>query len=127
MNLNTNGLKGTIDIGPCETHDWRECAVAVRAGGFSAECTCSVREKELREFLAQLENALSTLGQGCDIDFQTLERGITFSIRLDQRGHVEGNYEFAPDWRGPFLSGSFSADQTHLGAWAKELKVALQS
>jgi hypothetical protein len=127
MNLNTDGLKGCIHIGPRVAEDWRECAIAVRAGGFSAECTCFIREIELHQLLRQLESAVSRLGQARDIDFRTLERGITFTIRLDQRGHVEGKYEFGPDWRGPFLSGSFSADQTHLCAWAKELKVALQS
>jgi len=38
---------------------------------------------------------------------------------------VDGKYEFGRDWCGPFLSGSFSADQTHLRAWAAELRSAL--
>jgi hypothetical protein len=38
---------------------------------------------------------------------------------------VDGKYEFARDWRGPFLSGSFTADQTHLSAWARELRSSL--
>ena len=91
MNLNTDPLKGSITVGMRDYHSWRECAVVVRAAGFSAEYVCSVREEELHHFLSQLETALSRLGQKCDIDFDTLERGITFRIRLDQRGHVRVN------------------------------------
>jgi hypothetical protein len=121
MNLNTDGLVGSIEIGPRENEDWRHCAVAVRADGFSAEYGCSVRDEELRQFLSQIEAALSQLGQTSTILFHALERGFAFEMELDRRGHVDGKYEFGRDGRGPFLSGSFSADQTHLRAWAKEL------
>jgi hypothetical protein len=47
MNINTDGLIGTIDIGSRDVEDWRECAVVMRTGGFSAEYTCSVRDDEL--------------------------------------------------------------------------------
>jgi hypothetical protein len=125
MNFNTDGLVGTIDIGPREKDDWRQCVVAVRANGFSAEYVCSVRDEELRQFLSQIEAALSKLGQLSTISFHALERGFAFEMELDRRGHVDCKYEFGRDWRGPFLSGSFSADQTHLRAWAKDLKTIL--
>src|ERR1700687_2244410 len=125
MNLNTDGLVGTIDIGPREKEDWRQCAVAVRADGFSAEYVCSVRDEELRQFLSHLETALSKLGQAATISFRPLEHGFAFEIELGRGGHVDGKYEFSRDWRGPFLSGSFSADQTHLRTWAKDLASAL--
>lgn len=127
MNINTDGLVGTIDIGPRGAEDWRECAVAVRADGFSAEYTCSVRDEELRQFLVQLEDAIARLGQPVSFQFQVLERGFAFEIEMGRGGHVDGKYEFGCDWRGPFLSGSFSADQTHLRAWAGELRSALAS
>jgi hypothetical protein len=116
MNINTDGLVGTITIGPREKEDWRQSAVAVRADGFSAEYVCSLRDEELRQFLEQIEAALSQLGQASTINFHALERGFVFEMELDRRGHVEGKYEFARDRRGPFLSGSFVADQTHLRA-----------
>jgi hypothetical protein len=125
MNINTDGLVGTIDIGPRNNEDWHQCAVAVKADGFSAEYVCSVRDEELRQFLSQIETALSRLGQPSTIIFQALERGFAFEMELDRRGHVDGKYEFGRDWRGPFLSGSFSADQAHLRAWAKELRTIL--
>ncbi|HTU19988.1 MAG TPA: hypothetical protein VMG10_18130 [Gemmataceae bacterium] len=127
MNFNTDGLIGTIDIGTRDKESWRQCAVAVRADGFSAEYVCSVRDEELRRFLLQLETALSQLGQPSTIRFRALECGFAFEMALDRRGHVEGNYEFGRDWRGPFLSGSFSADQTHLRAWAQDLRTVLAS
>ena len=127
MNFNTNGLVGTIDIGPCDVEDWRQCAVAMRADGFSAEYTCSVRDEEMRHFLSQLENALARLGQAVTFEFQALERGFGFEIEMGRGGHVDGKYKFGRDWRGPFLSGSFTADQTHLSAWASELRSALAS
>ena len=37
MNINTDGVVGTIDIGPRDVEDWRECAVVMRADEFSAE------------------------------------------------------------------------------------------
>jgi hypothetical protein len=126
LNLNTDGLTGTIDIGPRGVEDWRECAVAVRADGFSAEYVCSVRDVELRDFLGQLETTLSNLGQPSTINFRALECGFAFEIENDRRGHVDGKYKFGRDWRGPFLSGSFTVDQTHLRLWAKELKLALR-
>jgi hypothetical protein len=125
MNLNTDGLVGTIDIGPPGREGWRQCAVAVRADGFSADYACSAREGELEEFLSRLEAALAQLGQRARISFQLLERGIRFELELGRGGHVDGKYEFCRDWRGPSLSGSFTADQTHLRAWANELKAAL--
>jgi hypothetical protein len=127
MNLNTDGLAGSIDIASCDNEGWRECAVAVRADGFTGEYVCSVRDDELRQFITKLEVAASNIGQTCDIEFHALERGFGFEIHLDARGHVDGKYEFGRSWRGPFLSGSFSADQTHLRTWAKELRAALQS
>jgi hypothetical protein len=84
-----------------------------------------VRDDELRQFLLQLETALSNLGRPTTISFCALERGFAFEMELSRSGHVDGTYEFRRDWRGPFLSGSFSADQTHLWAWAKDLKAAL--
>jgi hypothetical protein len=125
MNLNTDGLVGTIDIGPLESGGWRQCTVTVRAGGFSADYECSAPEGELEYFLSQLEAALAQLGRPAKISFQLLERGIGFELELSRGGHVDGKYEFGRDWRGPFLSGPFTADQTHLRAWANELKVAL--
>src|SRR5438128_8581377 len=114
MKFNTDGLVGTIDIGPRDGEDWRQCEVAVRADGFSAEYVCSVRDEELRQLLVQLETALSNLGTPTTISFRALERGFAFELDLARGGHVDGKYEFGRDWRGPFLSGSFSADQTHL-------------
>lgn len=125
MNINTDGLVGTIDIGPRDVEDWRECTVAMRAGGFSAEYTCSVLDEELCHFLAQLEDALGRLGQAVSFEFQALERGFAFEIEMGRGGHVDGKFRFERDWRGPCLSGSFAADQTHLGAWARELRAAL--
>jgi hypothetical protein len=125
MNFNTDGLVGTIEIGPRGVEDWRECAVAMRADGFSAEYSCSVRDEELRHFLSQLEDALAQLGQAVSFEFQALERGFAFEIEIDRGGHVDGKYKFGSDWRGPFLSGAFTADQTHLSAWARELRSAL--
>jgi hypothetical protein len=125
MDLNTDGLVGTIDIGPRDTEDWRQCTVAVRADGFSAEFVCSVRDEELRHFLSQIATALAQLGQPSTISFRALERGFGFEMELDRRGHVDGTYEFRRDWRGPCLSGWFSADQTHLRAWAEELRAIL--
>jgi hypothetical protein len=72
-----------------------------------------------------IEDALARLGPAVTIQFQALERGFAFEMELGRGGHVDGKDEFARDWRGPFLSGSFSADQTHLRAWAKELRSAL--
>jgi hypothetical protein len=125
MNINTDGLVGTIDIGPRDVEDWRECAVVVRADGFSAEYSCSVRDEELRHFLSQLEDALSRLGHAVSFEFQALERGFGFEIEMGRGGHVDGKYRFERDWRGPCLSGSFTADQTHLAAWIRELRSAL--
>jgi len=125
MNFNTDGLVGSINIGPRDVEDWRECAVAMKADGFSAEYTCSVRAEELRHFLSQLEDALARLGQVVSFKFQALERGFTFEIEMDRGGHVDGKYKLGRDWRGPFLSGSFTADQTHLSVWARELRSAL--
>jgi len=125
MNFNTDGLVGTIDLGPRDPEDWRECAVAMRADGFSAEYTCSVRDEELRCFLSQLEGALAKLGQAVSFQFQALERGFEFEFEMGRGGHVDGKYRFGRDWRGPFLSGTFTADQTHLRAWAGELRTAL--
>jgi hypothetical protein len=127
MNFNTDGLTGSIAIGLREDDDCRQCAVAVRADGFSAEYVCSVRDIELRDLLSQLEAAVAKLGQPSTINFSALERGFTFEIQLDQGGHVDGKYEFGRDWRGPFLSGSFSADQAHLVSWVKELASALKN
>jgi hypothetical protein len=125
MNINTDGLVGTIDIGPANGEGWRQCTVSVRADGFSADYECSAREGELQGFLSDLETALSRLGQPATISFLLLERGIGFEIELGRGGHVDGKYEFGRDSCGPFLSGSFTADQTHLRAWANELKAAL--
>lgn len=125
MNINTDGLVGTIDIGPRDVEDWRSCTITMRADGFSAEYTCSVRDAELRHFLSQLEDALARLGQVVSFEFQALERGFAFVIEMDRGGHVDGKYRFERDWRGPCLSGSFAADQTHLGVWARELRSAL--
>lgn len=126
VNFNTDGLVGTIDIGPpLHARDWRPCTVAVRADGFSAEYECSAREGEFEGFLSKLEAALAQLGQPARLSFRLLEHGIEFELDLDRRGHVDGKYTFGRDWRGPFLSGSFTADQTHLRSWAKELKAAL--
>ena len=125
MELNTDGLVGTISIGSRDEENWRPCAVAVRADGFSAEYVCSVRDEELRDFLSQLEAALANLGQPVTITFRALEGGLAFDLELGRGGHVDGKYEFGRDWRGPFLSGSFSADQTHLRAWANDLRSAL--
>src|SRR5262245_40145922 len=126
MKFNTDGLVGTIEIGPRNEEDWRECAVAMRANGFSDEYTCSVRDQELQQLLSQLEDALAKLGQAVSFRFQALERGFAFEIEMGRGGHVDGKYEFGRDWRGPFLSGSFAADQTHLRAWAAELRSALE-
>jgi hypothetical protein len=63
MKLNTDGLIGTIDIGPRGVDNWRECAVAVNAQGFCAEYVCSVRDEEWRIFLTQIEAALEILGK----------------------------------------------------------------
>jgi hypothetical protein len=125
MNFNTDGLVGTIDIGARNVEDWRECAVVMRADGFSAEYTCSVREEELHHFLSQLEDAFARLGEAVSFQFQALERGFAFEIEMDRGGHIDGKYKLGRDWRGPFLSGSFTADQTHLRAWAGELRSAL--
>jgi hypothetical protein len=127
INFNTDGLTGSMDIGPPDEEGWRQSAVSVRADGFSADYVCSVRDEELRQFISQLETALSKLGQASTIIFGAMERGFAFEIEMDRGGHVDGKYEFGRDWRGPFLSGSFSADQTHLRAWAKELTIALRS
>src|SRR5262245_11649974 len=99
MNINADGLVGTIDIGPCEVEDWRECAITMRAGGFSAEYTCSVRDEEMRHFLSQLEDALARLGQAVSFEFQALERGFAFEIEMGRGGHVDGKYRFERDWR----------------------------
>jgi hypothetical protein len=125
MNFNTDGLVGTIEFGRRGVEDWRECAVVMRADGFSAEYTCSVRDEELRYFLSQLEDALARLGQTVSFEFQALECGFALEIEMGRGGHVDGKYKFGRDWRGPFLSGSFAADQTHLRAWAGELRSAL--
>lgn len=127
MDFNTDGLVGRIDIGPRNVEDWRECAVVMRADGFSAEYTCSVRDEELRHFLSQLQDALTRLGQAVSFQFQALERGFAFEIEMRRDGHVDGKYKLGRDWRGPFLSGSFAADQTHLRAWAGELRSALST
>jgi hypothetical protein len=125
MTINTDGLVGTIDISPRCAEGWRECAVAVRADGFAAEYTCQVRDEELSHLLAQLEDALGRLGQPVCFRFEAMERGFAFEIEMGRGGHVDGKYEFGRDWRGPFLSGSFTADQTHLRGWAGELRSAL--
>jgi hypothetical protein len=126
MRFHTDGLVGMIEIGSRDEENWRSCDVVVSAYGFSAEYTCSVCDEELRGFLAQLEAALSNLGQPARVSFRAMEDGFAFEIELDRRGHVEGKYEFRRDWPGPVLSGSFSADQTHLWAWVKELTAALE-
>jgi hypothetical protein len=125
MNFNADGLHGSIAIGSRGADDWRNCAVAVRADGFTEEYVCSVRHEEWQAFLEQLETACSKLGQPSLFSFRALEHGISLEIQMDRGGHVEGKYEFARDWRGPCLSGSFTADQTHLRLWAKELRQAL--
>ena len=84
-----------------------------------------MREEELRHFLSQLEDAIARLGQAVAFQFATLEHGFAFDIEMDRGGHVDGKFKFARDWRGPFLSGSFTADQTHLRIWARELRSAL--
>lgn len=127
MNFNTDGFVGTIDIGPRDEEDWRQCEVSVSAQRFTAEYECSVRDEELWHLHSLLEAALDKLGQPVTISFQTMEHGFGFDIELGRGGHVDGKYKFSRDWRGPFLSGSFSADQTHLRAWAKELRSALAS
>jgi hypothetical protein len=99
----------------------------VRAHGFTAEYVCVVRECELQRLLSDIEAALEQLGQPVTASFEALERGFAFELNLDRRGHLDGKYEFGRDWRGPFLSGSFSADQTHLRAWAQDLRAALES
>ena len=88
MNINTDGLVGTIGIGPRDVEDWRECAVVMRADGFSAEYACSVRDEELRLLLSQLEGALARLGQAVSFQFQALERGFAFEIERGRGGHV---------------------------------------
>ena len=125
MNINADGLVGTIDIGPRDVEHWRECTIAMRAGGFSAEYICSVRDKELRHFLSQLDEALARLGQAVSFEFRAMERGFAFEIEMGRGGHVDGKYRFERDWRGPCLSGSFTADQTHLSAWVRELRSEL--
>jgi hypothetical protein len=97
----------------------------VRADGFSAEYTCSVHDGELQQLHADLQSALARLGHDVAIRFCSMERGITLEMAMNRRGHIEGKYEFWRDWRGPCLSGSFSADQTHLALWASELGRAL--
>jgi hypothetical protein len=125
MRFSTDGLTGTVTISPQNNGGRREALVSVRADGFSAEYTCDLREDELRQFLRDLEAALNDLGHDRNIEFRTLERAIELSLKLDKRGHVEGSYEFARDWRGPRMCGSFSADQTHLVGWVHELKAVL--
>jgi hypothetical protein len=125
LHFSTDGLTGQIAFGPATSEGWRNCFVSVRAFGFAAEYTCDARDMELRSLLASLEGAVANIGQTQEIHFSTLERGFKFDLHLDRRGHLEGTYEFTRDWRGPCLSGRFSADQTHLACWAQELRVAL--
>lgn|SRR5262249_21691897 len=125
LTLNTDGLIGSIAIGPEDPESWRQCSVSVRAWGFSADYSCCVRSEELHALLREIDAAIANLGQITEIDFGTLERGIRLKLTLDKRGHLEGCYEFSRDWRGPSLSGAFSADQTHLVGWAWELRAAL--
>jgi hypothetical protein len=125
MELSTDGLRGSLVIGPVDQEDWYPCVVSVRADGFSGEFDCWFRGGELRQFAGDLEDAISKIGHKSTITFRALEGGVAFVIELDPKGHVEGRYEFNRDWRGPTLSGSFTADQTHLVAWAKELRRAL--
>ena len=125
MRLNTDGLTGTIDIGPPGAEGWRLCAVAIHANGFSAAYVCELREEELLEFHSKLESAIAELGRRTAFGFCALEQGFAFEIDMDRGGHIDGKYEFARDCRGPRLSGSFTADQTHLREWARDLKRAL--
>jgi hypothetical protein len=37
VTVETDGLVGRIDVGPCDAGDWRKCAVAGKADGFSAQ------------------------------------------------------------------------------------------
>lgn len=122
LTLNTDGLTGVIDIGAGNVEGWRDCSVSVNAAGFCAEFVCEVRDEELQEFLQQLEAATGRLGREADINFIALE-GVRMMMHLDRRGHVEGGYEFSAFSPHRRLSGSFSADQTHLCGWAKELRM----
>jgi hypothetical protein len=125
VTFNTDGLVGTIDIGPRDAENWRACVVDVRADGFTAHYVCSVRDQELRRLVSDIEGALARLGQRTSVEFCALERGFALKIELNALGHIDGEYEFCRDWPGPCLSGSFAADQTHLVIWAKELTQAL--
>ncbi|HEV3146711.1 MAG TPA: hypothetical protein VGZ47_22685 [Gemmataceae bacterium] len=127
IQFNTNGLIGSIDIGSSNSEGWRTCHISVSALGFSAEYDCDIAESEWRSLLNDLETAYQNLGQNYIIEFRALEHGVSLKLKLDRRGHIDGSYEFARDWRGPRLSGSFSADQTHLVAWSEELKAALNN
>jgi hypothetical protein len=124
--LNTEGLKGSIVIGPIKEEEWRGFWVSVQDSGFTAEFPCESRGDGLEVFRDELEAALGELGKERVIEFRTLEHGIALTLKLDKRGHVEGTFEFTRDWRGPVLSGSFAADQTHLASWARALREGLE-
>ena len=79
----------------------------------------------MRYFLSQIEDALARLGQAVSFQFQAMERGFAFEIEMGRGGHIDGKYRYERDWRRPCLSGSFTADQTPLNEWARELRTAL--
>ncbi len=100
--------------------NWLRARILVRAGGFSADVTASLRSDDFppfRDAVAQLDRTLKG-----SAEFRTIESWLALELEGDGRGHVELRGELV-DWPGSEnrLHFHIELDQTALAPLLRSL------
>src|SRR5687767_5841955 len=117
----THGLSATFCLSEANAEGWMICRVRVVVPGFGGEYRCNVHLDDLKGFRQDLEGAESSVGQPAAIGFSSLEPGLEIRMEVTRLGQIQGRYAFGSVHEGPVLSGEFSADQTYLRDWLKQV------
>lgn len=110
--------------GPDYYSDRCDCEVNARLGGFGANFRCDIPGHDLRRFLDELRKLDSSIvGKAV---FETLERQVAFTLKGDQRGHIQIAGTLVDSIvNGNRLSFDFQIDQSYLPSLIQDLSSLL--
>ncbi len=122
MEINTHGLKCSIEITPPDNEDWMVTHIDIQVPSFAGAFTCTIQSEEYKNFI----NVLKQLSESNDTPISktwgNMEDNIELSFNINHLGGLTGTYKFSSNnfSLGPTLKGDFEADQTYIKLWLKQ-------
>jgi hypothetical protein len=118
MELKATGLQmKLIPHSKADTEDWAKVTLSIECNGFRGEFVAWLQTEDVQRFRAELVTMYQSVGSPTTARLCSAEPDIDVELKMDARGHVEGNYRFESErinGSPTVLSGAFEMDQSFI-------------